>query len=627
MKKLMAILMAFAITLTSAFQIYAGEVEYAEVLKTIKTMFDVEDYEEFSYDVSNSEQTQTYFFSWSDEEKGSLDITADKDMNIYNYHLYKDTEGENIITKAEANVIADEFLKKVNSGYSCYKLSDTIPSIDSVGYIYDAYINSHKVLLGEVYITVDLKLGKVTSYSTDLPISDENVKNIKPVSIDTVKKALFEEDNLKLSYKAVREDDKTIKKPLYTFENVFVDAETGSLSITSENNYSAKYASTSEDAVAAGADNGLTEVEIKEISDLGNAPSVSEAVELMEKKFGIDIDEKNEYFANSYFKGENGYNLTIYCYDDYDFHATINSDRIITNMSYNGKNIISGYDNIKNYVKNIYPNADIPSNIKDNEYDGTYSYTFYDKHNNITDNSRFIRISFDDNYNVNHIYYCYDTNEYEEITKPLTNDEIFNIAKDNGDFGLYYYPDEKGNLKLVYTFEKKFSIDGATGEFLTYYGTKFSPDDFYEYSDVAGTWYENIANSLINEGHRFKENKFEGDKIVTGEDIVQFMSGSDIAEYARYYNSNKYAKYAENPEIEITKYEMAKIIIDNTEFSRLVKTGEFLKPFEDVDEENNNYVAICKALGIAKGDNGKFNGTAPITRAEMAAMVYYSLQR
>lgn len=639
MKKLVSIILSAVMALSAFNFVYADEaVDYTAVLEGVKSVFDIPKYDNFSYNVLN--ENEYFDFNWSNENDGNtLEIRADKDMNIIYYNQYKENENQEVtLDYAKAQAVADDFLKKTTGdSYSYYKpeYDKTEKYAKNAVFVYSAYINGYRVEKGDAQIDVSLTDGRVISYYSNFPCYNKDVSPEKPVSVETAKKALFSGDNLSFEYKNVWGGEERIAKPLYRFKNIYVNAYTGNLKGEDED-----YTMTEETASAdydsgggsgAVAKSSLTETEKMEIEKLENAVKPDEAIKMISDKFNVKISA--DKFKYSYSKSDNeedGYDIYFDYFGDGDifYNGMIKADKNFSYFSYSSPDIIiSGYDNIKNYVKGIYSSADIPSDIKTNKlgyYDEEYyNYCFYGKYNGIKDTGSYVQLSFDANYNVDYIRYNYNDIKHTEFSRVLTDDEIFDIATETIKFEPVYCVDKDKNLKLYYAFETSFSIDAGTKEVLDYYGSKIE-NSFTGYSDVEGTWYEDIANTLINYGYKFNENIFKGDKTVTGEDIIQFFENTDVITYKKsyYYENSRHKEYADNPEKEVTKYEMAKIIVSELGLTELAEKAEFVRPFEDVNDENIANVAICKAYGIAKGNDGLFKGDKTITRAEMAAMVY-----
>lgn len=625
MKKLTSILLSVIISISAVSFVYAEE-DYSEVLEGVKAIFDIPDYDKFDCYIGDE-----YYFTWTNDDGSSLDIAADKDINIYDYYKSikeSDKDKAAVVDEAQAKAIADEFLKKaVGDNYVLYQYNadKTQKYTNYIDFQYDAYINGMRILNGGAYISVDTVNAEAINYNTGLPRCTLNTSKPNIAALNKVKEGFFENGNVSLVYKNVYndEDDTVTAKPLYIADNYVIDAATGKLYENDNEEYGYRAEDAEATADAGGGVNSsksaLTKVEKAEIEKLNNAVTADEALKLVKDKFNITLNSDN--INTGYYKKNEDYIISINSYEnDSYFRASVNSDRNITSLYYQNENILSGSDNIKAFAKKLYPETDIPAklNEKTKEYN---SCTFYGKYDGVKDLGSYIEFDYDKDLNVNSISYSYNDNEHIKYIGSLTNDDIWNIILNNNSMEPVYLSDGA----LVYNFEKLFTIDANTGEYLDYNGREPQAEDFNKYTDVEGVWYEDIANTLISYGYRFAEDKFMGDKAVTGADIIQFFKNEGIEIYRANNYDDIFKEYADNPDKEITKYEMADIIVKYIGYEEIAQKAEFVKPFEDVDNENTGNVAVCKALGIAKGDNNRFNGDKIITRAEMAAMVYYSL--
>ena len=625
MKKFVSILLSCIFVLSSCVFTYAEESDYSQILLKVKELYNVGEYDDFTYNTVDNNLGSGYDFKWENDD-GGLEIRVNKDLYTLEYNLYSNTDeekGEAVIDKVQAQKIADEFLEKaLKDKYSYFKLNtdETKVYAKKIDFVYDPYVNGYKVEgLYRYYndvmasVEVDLTTGNVTDYSCDFPYYDlDDISDKESISISSAKDIFLGKDNMEPVYREVYDEESKgyIAKPLYTFKDYYINAYTGKL--LSDDNVESEDAAAETDEGAGGGSASyknatLTEKEKEEIEKLRKSLSKDEAVSIINNKFGLNIDVSD--VGISYTKRDGEYIASIS--QSEVFSATINSDKIIEYCVYYGEDgfTLSGYNEIKNFVNKVYPAADVPSDLLQKK-DISYSdLSFYDKVNGIKDSSRHISLSYnDDSKVVDGFYYYYSTCEHINFDRELTNEEIFNIANDNAKFELVYIAN-KGKLKLCYGFPKQFTIDISNGDFLDRWGMEFEPESFSSYKDVDGTWYGDMANSLISYGYSFDEDVFDGNKKVTSKDIAEFMN------YAT-------EDYEENPEAEITKYEMAKILVDRIGYTDIAEKADFELPFKDVSDEYKGYVAICKAFDIAKGDNNLFNGDNIITRAEMAAMVY-----
>lgn len=633
MKKLISLFLTLIMIISSVGVAYASEQEDKKVLEDTKQLLDIGDYEKFDYSISNEDGKMFYSFNWNDKENGGLNVYSDADLNIYSYSKYNDVTSDKNITEQQAKQLADDFLKKVSKEYSYYKLNENLTECNDakrITFVYEPFINNHKVLYCNAEISVDLELGEVMNYSAQLP---KYVLNIQPdsnaIGIDRAKAKLLADENLKLEYSGFYGEDKPSYKPVFNLDKYSVDAFTGEYLDDEPTAGFAKETANYMESDAAGTDRGLSEVEQKEITNLNQKLSVDNTIQTVEQKFNIKVKHKDDIAFHYYKTDKYLLNLSVEnADDDYHFSCTIDEDGVICGL-YVRDNILSGEQNIKNYAKSILPETDIPDNIKqssmgyseDSEYYNSY---FYNKRNGILDRATYLSITYDKNYNVDSISYNYCTDEYMNLEQKLTKDEIWNIINDVLPLDMYYKPTEN-KLRLCYGFEVEgFKVDAIDKKVLDRWNQEYKKDNGY--IDISGKWYEKIAQVLKKQGYDFEGNEFKGEQNVTGRDVCEFMLSEQPEEYAKHsWNGDMYAEFAKNPDKEVTRYDMAKLMAKRKVDEVLLEKGRFERPFNDVTDDNINYVAVCVAYDIVKSDKDTFNGDSTITRAEMAAMQYYCI--
>jgi hypothetical protein len=84
-----------------------------------------------------------------------------------------------------------------------------------------------------------------------------------------------------------------------------------------------------------------------------------------------------------------------------------------------------------------------------------------------------------------------------------------------------------------------------------------------------------------------------------------------------------------NREVNITREEMAQLVVKMLQYDKLAKSSDIFKlPFTDaqqVSKDRIGYVAIGVGLGIFEGDNGAFRPLDNATMVEVASTVYKAL--
>ena len=194
---------------------------------------------------------------------------------------------------------------------------------------------------------------------------------------------------------------------------------------------------------------------------------------------------------------------------------------------------------------------------------------------------------------------------------------INNITTGNGNTGLIYEWVNGGAL-----------IDPFTGEALGYNGEPQADRDVKpDYGDVAGHWSEAVVNRLLDNGVYLWGGKFEPNKVMTEYEFLQYL----LLLEGYYYRANPAEIFnqrgidiAADPDKTVTRQEAARIIVEYLGYGKLAGQPErFVYPFSDrIREEYKGYVTICYMLGIIGGDNGRFNASGSVTRAQAAVMLH-----
>lgn len=350
------------------------------------------------------------------------------------------------------------FLKKAaKEYYTSFKITDVEErGNDEIKIESDFYMNGYKLKKFNYNLIVSSVTHKVVNFNFVYP---EKPSNNNIIDYDTAKNILFSENNMSTKYITVFEDGKYLSKPVYYFNQLFINAETGKLEDKPYKSYGS-------------VDNSVPKNEINEteiVNKFGRIINGDEALKIIKDNLNIKLDYND--IKCEYIKYGNSKYILEVCDNDNNqdkgFYAEFNTDYDLINLYCSDKNtVLSGYGNIKNLAKKCCPNSDIPDTITGTKNkQNLNTYTFYNKYNNILDKSHYLKIDFDDNYNIKKIEYNYNDNERVEF-KGFTNDEIFNAVNSRYKFEPVYIETENG-IKLYYTFEYySFYVDANNGDIL-----------------------------------------------------------------------------------------------------------------------------------------------------------------
>ncbi|WHH61418.1 YcdB/YcdC domain-containing protein [Petroclostridium sp. X23] len=197
-------------------------------------------------------------------------------------------------------------------------------------------------------------------------------------------------------------------------------------------------------------------------------------------------------------------------------------------------------------------------------------------------------------------------------------------------------------------------VDALTGEVVGYDGEviKSQQNDFEK--KIHGHWAEKQLNILAFQGI-IDPKAFEMDKEATWMDVVKMLVNTKgyepymlrsaeplkIRNIKQDHDDYKYLQMAVmygildnteepfNREVNITREEMAQLVVKMLQYDKLAKSSDIFKlPFTDaqqVSKDRIGYVAIGVGLGIFEGDNGAFRPLDNATMVEVASTVYKAL--
>ncbi len=209
--------------------------------------------------------------------------------------------------------------------------------------------------------------------------------------------------------------------------------------------------------------------------------------------------------------------------------------------------------------------------------------------------------------------------EYPEPVDILTEEEVYDSYFDQIDYDLQYrlaIQKDVTYTAVVYNPSHTLYIDAFSGKLTYSDGTEMKQYSVDSYTDLEGSKYKKIAEKLEAYGIvlRDEDGRLNEDEYITREDFSTLMSN-----IGSWYNNRT------NGDKVLTRQFAAKILtnrIISEECAELA--GIFRSPFSDVKENSKyvGYIAVANALGYMKGENGKFNPGAKVTRGEALQMIY-----
>lgn len=256
----------------------------------------------------------------------------------------------------------------------------------------------------------------------------------------------------------------------------------------------------------------------------------------------------------------------------------------------------------------------------------TFRYSRYV--NNIQVYGDYIEVTVDSNgvvtgYSSNHTEAAFPS--ADDI---LTSDQAFEMLYKQKKFNYYYdgWVTKDGAVKtyLLYKMDN-FYLNAKTGRICYWNGetmkNRVSSTDV-KYTDIKGIPQEKAILTLQKYGIlTVSESKFNPTAEI---DEYEFrcMISSALGSYAVPYEADE--EEAEKSVI-LTREGAALIFTQFYDGGGIANIkGIFRTPFSDVKSSDDNvgYIAVAYAKGFMKGEDGKFNGSRKITRAEAVQMIY-----
>lgn len=644
MKKFISVILVLCIL---AVPVYGNENYTKEgLVEKVKEICNISDYEKFEIGSSKNRNNSTdYYMSWSDKEKGHIEVNVDSNGLIYYYNSYNDEKytRNKIYSDTEAKAIAEEFLKKsLGEKYSDLKYNYCdYNQEDSYEFKYDIYYNN--IQTSEIStISVNKYTNKIQYFYYPESITLAKYYSFEGTkTLEDAKNKINEGIKLGYTTKYDYNSKKTSIQLLYRFDDYSLRAK--DLMPQNDNSYLLKESS-SQNIASAGAadDSGLTAVELEKIENLKNIITIDEALTIIKNTLDIGLSKDN--ITTEYSKEYNSdkYSISIYndgkenpffvridskgrivtYYKDYIYDNSTNksdeellkkAEEIINKVNTDGYELTS----VKPYYDYYYYDYDYGYNSENDK-----SFTCNLKRNGYISFDESINIQLDTYGNLRSIKANYQNDDIFTVNLPvnINYDEAINIAYNNIEFKPYYLIQTmfNGNNNEysaipVYSFEKVFTIDPENGHILTIDGEKFSKiTGLKEYTDIKNQWYAETVRNMSYMGYGYDSTEFMGDKPLT----VGAFKELNYRTYLPYTNYNEYS----DDKI-LTRYDMAEIFMDIMECKKESKYNEiFIKPFDDVDFEYTGAVALLKARGIVGGDS--FRGNEYVTRAEALVMLY-----
>ncbi|MBQ9518813.1 MAG: S-layer homology domain-containing protein, partial [Firmicutes bacterium] len=476
-------------------------------------------------------------------------------------------------------------------------------------------------------------------------------ESVKLLTADEIYENYKKTENIGLYYNIFydSETDERYVKPVYIIKPKNINASTGEeVTAQSQDDYIENEEALAEAAdtdEGAGASKRVTAYEKNAIKDFEKLITKEAADDTVKKYFPqvknhtvensniitygdypqISLSYKgsneNESYANASLNAQTGEILGFsnYKYGDRDKYIDIKKVEPITDELF------------KNIVPEIYKSGDFKKETSADNSTVTYQRT----HDGIKVNGQSVSISCNYDYTIRDYRKNWDKLDFPSAKNAVAERSVFESSKAEG-FGLkYIITDNAAVLSYGYMsgggyfryWRNDSYYDALTGEKIDpYTGALQINNEYGVYTDLEGSPYKEIIETLAEYGYTLPYTEFKPNELITIEDFYYFADTNIIyISDKRYYGEHElYSE--EEAKKPLTKYDIAKIFVNESGYTELAKKDIFKTEFTDVSAENTGVVAIASAMGFIPEKGGEFNGAKQITRGEAAEYIYKCLQ-
>jgi len=689
LKKIISLVLALILVVSTV--AFAQSSEMEDILRSVKERIpSTEEYDRLDSRTTVDRSGRTsYRFNWykeTSEDYGELSVAVSQSGIITSYNKYHEgkrseaTPSINRKTYADVLPVAVEFAKKINPGI--FNSLEIAPETDyeslyphSYSYGVQRMENGIPVQGDNGYIIVSEDGTEVESfylvYTEGLEFESESPETL--ISQAQAQEAFSKELGMKLYYTMKYEGKERKIVLVYSPDkeyNQYISAQDGKViekiePVFSSPSYNLKAEETVSDSMAGGsASENFTEAEKAELENIANLLTKEEATELALKNPVIKLSDK--YIPEYYNLTKDYYQPDRYYweinFDGEDVYANVCVDatdgRIVSfRKDRNYGNVIEIPPDVAEENANKAFEALAPQYYsKDNK--GPYvanpsndglSFTWTRHENGIPYDGSNVIIEVDKitgdvvYYSLRHVYLDFPSPE-GIIDEQTAAKKLFEQV----DYSLVYIKTCSGEdlkaydkAEAVYDFSSGSLVVKANDGSLFYdYGVEGSKLDTY--TDIAGHFSENAAETLRKYGVGFEGGKFKPDEVITQKDMVALLTAifyrggaiilGDSFNYDSIYSKAEYngilLEEEASPDSPVTRETAAVMIIRAMGLSEAASLeGIYKCPFADVTEKQG-YVSILYAMNIFRGDeNGNFNPQNTITRGEVAVALLNYLSK
>lgn len=688
MKKFLSLVLAAALCAASAVPALAdsNSEKINEMLSVLKQRIgSTDEYDKFSGSVNAYGGETRYEFLWSKtdgDNRSSMNITMNSDGVVTSYYTYGGGNGRG----GKASINRPDVSEALDAAISGFKklnpdISENVKITsdgeyrsltgDDFGFVLQRTQNGIPVADDDGWISVSADAKRVVSFSLNYTTGLKFEDSSKLISKEDAQNSFNEKFPMKLRYTTEYKDDKKSATLIYSPDseyNQYISATSGEV-ITREyrrHRFGGGDMKASESMAAMDmADNGFSEAEIKNLDTINGligldkaekiiltskVINANSAYKLMEHALCRDWYDEDKYTYRLEFERTSGD-------EDYWLDAEVDAKSgdilsfYISENRGNEKaklNVKQGYEKAYAALEVLAPshfgeNMDYLLDGDDKDSSGNYVFFRYVNGIEFADNS--VRISVDMasgkiiSYRIG-----YDDIEFPSADSVISVEDAGKRLFEQVGYDVWYIPtyedDKPAKALAVYdTDSYDLTLDAFSGE-LKY---KRDSEKVGEYTDIENHYAKNAIEALARFGIGFADSEFKPDINITQADFVTLLNAAfndygpiviykgisynDIYDDAIADGIVKEDEYS--PDADVTRDLAAKMMVRALGFEEVATlNGIYVPIFADVSADSVGFTSILCAMGVIKGDeNGNFNPSGTVTRADAAIMLYNYLSK
>lgn len=689
MKKFLSLVLAAALCAASAVPALAdsNSEKINEMLSVLKQRIgSTDEYDKFSGSVNAYGGETRYEFLWSKtdgDNRSSINITMNSDGVVTSYYTYggggNGRDGKASINRPDVGEALDAAIsgfKKLNPDISeNVKITSDgeYRSLtgDDFSFVLQRTQNGIPVADDDGWISVSADAKRVVSFSLNYTTGLKFEDSSKLISKEDAQNSFNEKFPMKLRYTTEYKDDKKSATLIYSPDseyNQYISATSGEV-ITREyrrHRFGGGDMKASESMAAMDmADNGFSEAEIKNLDTINGligldkaekiiltskVINANSAYKLMEHALCRDWYDEDKYTYRLEFERTSGD-------EDYWLDAEVDakSGDILSFYIRENRGNEKAKLNVKQGYEKAYAALEVlaPSHFGENmdylldgdDKDSSGNYVFFRYVNGIEFADNSVRISVDMasgkiiSYRIG-----YDDIEFPSADGVISAEDAGKRLFEQVGYDVWYIPtyedDKPAQAPVVYdTDSYDLTLDAFSGE-LKY---KRDSEKVGEYTDIENHYAKNAIEALAKFGIGFADSEFKPDSNITQADFVTLLNAAfndygPIVIYKGISYENIYddaiadgiVKEDEySPDADVTRDLAAKMMVRALGFEEVATlNGIYVPIFADVSADSVGFTSILGAMGVIKGDeNGNFNPSGTVTRADAAIMLYNYLSK